>query len=86
MKRKRKNVASKNHGRGFKYHIKHKSKLTSLLIIKVLLMLLSFGVGIFFYLLFDGVLGQIISAIISFAIACMLYLSLIVKALKMLKF
>lgn len=69
-----------------KYHIKHKSKLTSLLLIKILLVFFSFGVGVLVYLFIRGVMGPILSAILSFAIACVLYLSLIVKVLKILKF
>jgi hypothetical protein len=83
MKKKKRVVSSE---RGIKYHIKHKSKLTSLLIIKILLMFFSFGIGVLIFSFINGALGQILSAILSFAIACLLYLFLIIKVLNLMKF
>lgn len=77
---------NKNFKRGIRYHIKHKSKLTSLLIIKILLAFLSLGLGIVAYSFINGIFGQIISWVISFAIASVLYLFLVIKVLDLLKF
>ncbi len=90
MMKKRKKVNRSKKGNlkesRLKYHLKHKSKLTSLLIIKVLLVLFSFGAGVLVYLFINNVMMPVLSAILAFAIACVLYLSLIVKVLKILKF
>ncbi len=83
---KKKKDANKKTNRGFGYHIKHKSKLTSLLLVKILLLFLCFGLGIIFYSSINSFLGWLISAGISLAIACLLYLFLIIKILDLFKF
>lgn len=69
-----------------KDHIKHKSKLTSLLLIKIFSAFLSLGVGIIAYFFIKEVFNQVISLVIGFAIAVGLYLILVIKVLDVLKF
>ena len=70
-----------------KYHIKHKSKLVLLLIIKIFLVFLTsiliLGGA---YLLLNDVLNLTLVFVISFAIASIVYLFLIIKVLKLFKF
>ena len=76
----------KNFKQGLGYHIKHKSRLTSLLIIKILLVFLCLGLGIIIYYFINDIFGQIISGVIGFAAASALYLFLVIKVLNALKF
>ncbi len=70
-----------------KYHIRHKSKLIFLLIVKILLVfLVSILVLGGVYALLKGVLGIVFVFIISFAIASFVYVFLIVKVLKLFRF
>ncbi len=81
--RKKNKLSKKN----IKYHIEHKSRLILLLIVKILFVflisILVFG-GIYF--LFKDILGIIPVFIISFGIASIIYLFLIIKVLKLFKF
>ena len=72
--------------RSLKDHIKHKSKLTSLLITKILLAFLSLGIGIIAYAFIKDIFNQVISLVMGFAIAVGLYLILVIKVLDVLKF
>jgi len=69
-----------------KYHIKHKSKLLLLLIVKILLVLISIFVLWVVYSLLKNFLGIVPVLIISFAIASLVYLFLIIKVLNLFKF
>lgn len=73
--------------RDVKYHIRHKSRLISLLIVKILLVflvsLLALG-GV--YALLKNVLNIIFVFIISFVVASVVYLFLIIKVLKLFRF
>ncbi|MBS3086123.1 hypothetical protein J4422_00275 [Candidatus Pacearchaeota archaeon] len=72
--------------RGIKYHITHKSRLTSLLAIKILLAFLCFGLGIIAYFFINGIFNQVISLILSFVVAIVLYLFLFLRVLNQFKF
>ncbi|MEM3091418.1 MAG: hypothetical protein QXX55_01920 [Candidatus Pacearchaeota archaeon] len=73
--------------KNFTYHLKHKSKLTILFIVKILLVfLVSLLVFKIFYNYFLLTFGLLVSWIISFVIAATLYLILIIKVLEFFKF
>ena len=83
MKKKKRVLISKQGNHGINYHIKHKSKLTFLLFVKILSVLFSFSIGVILYLFINSIFGVILSALISFAVACFMYLLLIMKALRL---
>lgn len=70
-----------------KRHIKHKTKLTSLFALKIII---AFGLSVIvfrtFFSFFTNFLGIIIAGILSFLIASVVYLFLIIKVLKIMKF
>ena len=72
--------------KSLKEHIRHHSRLTSLLIIKILLAFLSLGLGIIVYYFTQGLLGQLLALVLGLAVACVVYLVAMIKILYLLKF
>ena len=81
-----KKKVKKGSKRGIKYHIAHKSRLTSLLAIKILLAFLCLGLGMIVYFFINRVFSQTISLILSFVVAIVLYLFLFLKVLNQFRF
>ena len=93
MPKKTSGKREKKAGKGLKYHLIHKSKLTLLLILKICLIFLSFFAVISILSLFSPWANfnqisflNIVMWAIGLAIAILLYLFLIVKVLNILKF
>ena len=72
--------------KGLKHHIKHKSRLATLLLIKVLLSFMCLGLGLIAYLFIKEIFSQTISLVLSLVVAVALYLFLFLKVLNQFKF
>ena len=72
--------------RGFKHHIKHKSKLSLFLITKILLLVVCFMVGILIVTSLESIINEIVALIIGFTFMILLYLFLVIKILPLFKF
>jgi len=76
----------KNSKPSVKDHIKHKTRLTALLVIKVLLAFVCLGLAIIAYSFINDIFSQTISLILLLVIAIVLYLFLFIKILSHFKF
>ena len=72
--------------KSIRHHIKHKSKLTLLLIVKIFLAFLSLIVGRAIVLFFEDFFGLFLALVVGFALMFILYLFLITKILPLFKF
>jgi len=77
---------AKKRGRTNRHSVKHKAKLTSLFFIKILTAFLSLGVGLIIYFLIDGFVNQLIAMVVSLGVTFSVYLILILRTIRLLKF
>lgn len=77
---------AKQNKRNFKEHVKHKSKLSLLVLIKIVLALICFYVATKIFSYTQGSLGTLLAGLIAILVSILLYLIIIIKIVKLLKF